>query len=153
MILVECYPDMILLEELGFFDVKHGRGKGNICNILRKKRNCIGIVDEDPDSPQPRYMQILKERARNLQRHDITIIHDKTRSNCLIIIRPKLEDWILKTARLAGINVKDYGLPNDPLRLSEIISQKRPPDKFRKLIRDLLNTDRLQTLKSLIQQC
>ena len=153
MIIVECYSDMVLLKELGFSNIKHGRGKGNICNILKKRQNCIGVIDEDPDSPQPRYIQTLKQHAQNLQQHDIIFIHDSARNNCLIIICPRLEDWILKTARLAGIDVRNYNLPNNPNQLGEIISQKDPPEGFRKLVRALLNTSRLQALKSLIQQC
>ncbi|MHC1636011.1 MAG: hypothetical protein ACXQTS_05260 [Candidatus Methanospirareceae archaeon] len=51
MILVECDPDIVLLEELGFSNIKHASGKGNVCNILRRNRGYIGIVDEDPGRP------------------------------------------------------------------------------------------------------
>jgi len=148
MILAECDPDIVLLEELGFSNIEHGWGKGNICNVLRKKRDCVGVVDEDPGRAQPSYLRGLRV-ARNLQQHDLRLLHDNTRNNCLVLICPKLEDWVLTTARIAGVDPRDYNLPNDPDRLHEIVNYNL--NKFRRLVRDLVNTARLQALKNLVR--
>jgi len=50
---VECRPDFKLVKVLGIpkKKIKHVAGKGNVCRVLKKKENSVGMVDEDPDCP------------------------------------------------------------------------------------------------------
>lgn len=148
MIFVECDPDFALLEELMLSGIEHAGGKGRVCSILRRRaKNSIGVVDEDPGRTQPSYLKNLPI-TQNLDQHGLELRYDNARNNCIVLICPKLEDWILSAARIAKVDVKEYNLPDDPDELHEVVNFNL--EKFRKLVRDLANTARLQALKSLI---
>jgi hypothetical protein len=119
-ILVECYPDASLLRALGVSkkQLRHERGKGEVVKRVLKFDSAIGLIDEDPQSAQPRdlnnYKQVQSaEELRLLSRRD-----DKNKR--LIIICPRLEDWLIERAKSSGIRPEDYGLPSDPDRLHSI---------------------------------
>ncbi|MEA2013426.1 MAG: hypothetical protein U9O87_10190 [Verrucomicrobiota bacterium] len=60
MVHVECYADEDLLVNLGIDKkiIQHQEGKGNVLNHLRdSKGNSMGMIDEDPESNQPRELQ------------------------------------------------------------------------------------------------
>jgi hypothetical protein len=63
---------------------------------------------------------------------------------------PRLEDWMLRTAREVGIDVRDYGLPHDAKRLHSEININL--DKFEKLLEALKSkgSERLKALRSLL---
>ena len=54
--LVECYPDGALLRALGVSkkQLRHERCKGEVVKRVRKLACAIGMIDEDPNSAQPR---------------------------------------------------------------------------------------------------
>jgi hypothetical protein len=119
-ILVECYPDASLLHALGVSkkQLRHERCKGEVVKRVLKFDSAIGLIDEDPQSAQPRdlnnYKQVqAAEGLRLLSRRD-----DKNKR--LIIICPRLEDWLIERAKSSGIRPEDYGLPSDPDRLHSI---------------------------------
>jgi hypothetical protein len=55
-IAVECYPDEAVLRGLGVprKRVLHQARKGAVSNWLKRNAGSVGMVDEDPDSDQPR---------------------------------------------------------------------------------------------------
>ena len=61
MIYVECDTDVALVKNLDIpkKEIIHAGNKGNVCNRLRKTKNSIGLIDEDPQSGQPRYIKNL----------------------------------------------------------------------------------------------
>ena len=72
------------------------------------------------------------------------------RGNTLIVLCPKLEDWLIAAAREVGLTLDDYGLTASPNRLHDVIN-----DDLRKLDRlldDLLSAQspRLLRLQSLL---
>ncbi|MBN2316192.1 MAG: hypothetical protein JXM79_19855 [Sedimentisphaerales bacterium] len=78
----------------------------------------VGLIDEDPSSAQPRDLNNYKQvqaaaGLRLLARRD-----DKNKK--LILVCPRLEDWLIHRARLLGVKPEDYGLPDDPKRLHAI---------------------------------
>ena len=109
MIYVECYPDHALVKSLTGVarrDITHEfKGKGEICNRLRKQTNCKGLLDEDLSSGQPRYVKEAR-LEKDLPKYDIKVLHHSSTDNRLIVLCPRLEEWILKAARGAGIDVK-----------------------------------------------
>lgn len=119
-VLVECYPDESLLRALGVprKQLRHESCKGQVVKRVLKFDCATGLVDEDPTSPQPReldnYGQVqAAEGLRLLARRD-----DKDKR--LIVICPRLEDWLIQRARASGIKLEEYHLPCDPDRLHGI---------------------------------
>lgn len=114
-IIVECNPDELLVRLLGFTKIKHGGGKGKVLKKVRDNPGSIGIIDEDPDSNQP------KERTEYFLQESVAkvrlLVNKHDESKKIIQISPRLEEWILNRARQNRINPMDFGLPNDPNEL------------------------------------
>jgi hypothetical protein len=149
MIFLECDPDKALVKALGMSnkEIKHVYSKGNVCNRLTKSSHAKGMVDEDPASPQPSYIGKLKLQ---LQQHDIKLLYDDKTQNRLIVLCPRLEEWILKATKNAGASILDYGLPNEAQRLHEIINTRA--GSFEKLIKGIIEKSKmLQTLEGLLK--
>ena len=62
--------------------------------------------------------------------------YDAKRNNKLIIVKPKLEDWIIGAANSKGINLEDYELSNDPDELHKLINFRI--SKFQELLHKLI---------------
>jgi len=154
MIFIECKPDLTLLESLTRIprrEITHEfKGKGEICNRLRKQTNCKGLIDEDPSSGQPHFVKEA-ELEEDLSEHDIRVLHHRQTDNRLIVLCPRLEEWVLKTTREVGKDVRDYNLPNNGRELHREINVRL--DKFEKLLVDLKDSSsRLKTLKRLLER-
>lgn len=142
-ICVECYADEKLVTSLQPEYAKrilHHGGKGDIVNYLRKASTTagIGLVDEDPGSTQPRdlrtnYIEIESTGAIRYYRH-------REKSSCFIVMLcPRLEEWLLARARAAGIDRMAYGLPDTGERLHEYAHYEREP-KFEEFMKRLLTS-------------
>lgn len=139
-VLVECYPDATLLRALGVTkkQLRHERCKGEVVKRVRKFDCAIGLIDEDPTSAQPRELDNYKQiQAREglclLARRD-----DKNKR--LIIVFPRLEDWLIARAKSSGIRPEDYGLPSDPDRLHSIPRYEQK-EGFRRFLDELKERD------------
>lgn len=139
MIFVECKPDFILVQAVGSIqkrDIIHElQSKGAVCNHLSTKTNCMGLVDEDPDSPQPPYIK-KSQLYSHISQHDIKILHDTSRNNFIIVITPRLENWVLRAASVASVDVRDYDLPNNWRELHRTINSKI--DNYEALLSDMI---------------
>ena len=146
MIYLECDADKALVSVLGISknEIRHVHGKGNVCNRLERNRDCIGLIDEDPGSSQPSYLQRLQASPRP---NDIVLFHDKRANNRVVMLRPWLEEWILKTAREAAADLSKYGLPHHAGGLHEIINIRM--DHFKRFVEELKATS--QRLKALAE--
>ncbi|MBN2128846.1 MAG: hypothetical protein JW741_05090 [Sedimentisphaerales bacterium] len=145
-VLVECYPDEALLRALGVprKRLRHERCKGDVVNRLRKLPLAIGMVDEDPASAQPRdltdsYQQ--SEAAEGLR----LLTRQGAGAQKLIVVCPRLEDWLIHRADASGIKPQDYGLPGDPKRLHSIPRYEQK-DGFRRFLAELIDRDGTVTL-------
>ena len=154
MIIVECYSDKTLVQSLTSLPLEYinheMRGKSGVCNQLAERSNSKGLIDEDPLSAQHPYEKDGIQR-QNYAQYDIKHLHFPSQGNELIILCPKLEDWVLKTAQIADIDVTRHGLPDEPNKLHRIIDQKL--DEFRILVNMLKKrkTDRSTTLTNLLK--
>lgn len=151
MIYVECKPDFALVKSVTRIpkrEIIHEKNKPGVCKRLEKQRNRKGLVDEDPSSTQPSYMRKLKLED-DLFQAELKVFHDESNGNYLFVLCPRLEDWILKAAKQAGLNVQKYGLPSVPERLHRVINLDL--DKFERLLEDLKDSKRLKTLKGLLE--
>jgi deoxyadenosine/deoxycytidine kinase len=79
------------------------------------------------------------------------LLLDEKNQNYLIVLCPRLEDWILNVTKEISINVSKYGLPNDPNELHEALNIKL--DKFRDLIDKIKQkSEMLKTLEEFIKK-
>ena len=149
MLLLECTPDETLARHMGCprRHYLHLNGKGRICLRLQKSMCDIGLMDEDPGSAQPRYLSQLTLVS---QQHDLRCLADKPRNHRVIVVIPRLEEWIIKTARLANIQIRTFGLSDRPNDLHREITSRLPA--FEKFLISLNNAgeQRLEHLRTLI---
>lgn len=149
MIYLECDADEVLVKALGVSrrEIKHSSDKGDVCNRLEKNRNSKGLVDEDPGSPRPRYIEKLKLFSHE---SEIKVLYDEKNQNHLIVLCPRLEEWVLKAVKEVRADIGDYSLPNDADKLHEVINVKLR--NFVDLLEDIKKRSRmLKTLEGLIK--
>jgi hypothetical protein len=153
MIFVECYSDTAIVKTLTNLSTKeviHNIvGKSGVCNQLIKSRNSKGLIDEDPKSPKHPYERIGKLRGDSVD-FDIRRLYYPESHNELIILCPKLENWLLKSAAISDIDVKLHGLPDNPDELHKLIDQKL--SELRIVLHLLVKqkSERILALKSLL---
>ncbi|MEI9919581.1 MAG: hypothetical protein WDO14_12350 [Bacteroidota bacterium] len=147
-IALECKPDERLVMGLGVprKKVLHQNDKGDVCNFLQKSIGNIGLIDEDPNGSQPRLLSQFKILSEN---HRIRNLTDK--KNSLVVICPRLEDWIVEVCHNADVKLSDYSLASNPKDLAKEINYKL--DKFDRLIAALLvaKSPELLHLQSLLK--
>lgn len=151
MIHVECKPDAALVRSVASVhkrEIYHQKGKGEVCNRLEGETNSKGLVDEDPSATQPAYLKKLAP-SQDLSHQGLRELHDRSRGNSLVVLCPTLEEWILKAAEEARIDVRQYHLPDDPVKLHRVINLEL--DNFEKLVEDLKDSRRLRTLRRLLE--
>ena len=148
MVYVECKPDVALVESLGisYRDIEHTGGKSGVCKKLEKQFNSIGLVDEDPGAGTPSYINTLKLSA---QENCIKIFIDNKNKTKLIMLCPKLEEWILKVAKKSKIDPKKYGLPDNPSFLHSKINSDI--QNFKLFLNELVGTKEIIFLKETIK--
>ena len=140
-VLVECYPDAALVRILGVTKklLRHERCKGEVVKRVHKFGNATGLIDEDPASAQPRdldnYNQMQAgEGLRLLARKD-------NKNKRLILICPRLEEWLLKRAGISNIKPENYSLPANPNRLHSI-ARYDTKDGFQEFLLKLKEQDK-----------
>jgi hypothetical protein len=114
MIFLECDNDEAVVRGLGFprSAVEHHSSKGRVAKFLQRAGGGkhIGFVDEDPGSSRPGYfgefMMVEQASAVALVRYQH--MHGAKE---LIEIQPDLEPWLYSAAARAGLNPKDFHLP------------------------------------------
>ncbi|MFZ6010524.1 MAG: hypothetical protein ACOYXT_09265 [Bacteroidota bacterium] len=155
MIILECYADEHLVRALGATSkgIKHAFSKGEVCNLLRKSVDTVGIIDEDPGAGKPEYERRLLNN-RILENDKIIVCEDRKLRNRLILIRPKLENFVIKLAEENKIEVSDFNLSPDPGKLHDELAFKRNLQKlnsFEKLIAELERVeDTIPSIKKFI---
>lgn len=77
-------------------------------------------------------------------------MYDEKTKNHLIILSPRLEGWILKAAKKAGVDVKKHGLPDEEYELHRVINMRlKEFENFLEEIRK--NSNMLKTLEGFIK--
>ena len=110
---VECEADITLVKSLIFISRKniiHGGNKPGVLETLERRQNCKGMVDEDPWSIQPPKIYRFQEKEY-FPGSMLRILRNTNRNNYLIILCPRLEDWILEAAKESNVDVETYNLP------------------------------------------
>ena len=147
MLYVECYPDEMLARTLGVprCEVKHEHGKGNITNRLRRLDAGKGLLDEDAPGFQPAE---LKNYRRVKQTGRLVLMeHTSSAAKQLVLVCPRLEEWLYERAAACGVKPTDYGLPDSAAKLHSIPRYEEKP-KFVEFLKRLQNDLEMQCLKS-----
>lgn len=148
MIFVECKPDeTLVLAVTGVLPrqvIHELKGKGEVARRLSVGANLFGMVDEDPWASQPPYLSRM-HMADDLPEVALAVRRDPNRNNRIAVLRPRLEEWILRAARMSGVNVGDYNLPADPSGLHEVINYRL--DNLKRLVKDLQQSAPMSALR------
>jgi len=126
-VFVECKPDMELIKFIVAIrglrvDLIHSSNKSKVLKNTLKNAGSVGIIDEDPRSPQPGFLRKFKEIRKD---NDLMIrIYRGPNGSILIELRPRLEEWLLRLCSFSGINPDKYGFPSDSGLFKKIINQK-----------------------------
>lgn len=147
MMYVECNPDKVLVSALGVpkREVLHAFGKDRACNSLKKIKGGMALLDEDPQGHQPPYLRSLSERSKQ---YGIRILYDEQRDNKIILLCPRLEEWLIETAKNADVNLEQYGLAKDASLLHEEINLRS--QNLTVLLESIKRNIRMQTLRDLL---
>lgn len=134
MVHVECLPDETLIMVLGGTrkSVTHHMSKSRVFSQLKKVKDHIAMVDEDPRSPKTTYEKQLRLVETNA---GVTVLED-TSKNRVCILKGKLEDWMIQVCQKSGINMEVYNLPSRPNELHRVINDRLT--SLKKLIQHLL---------------
>ena len=148
MFVVECNADVALVETLtspSRRNIKHAGCKSMVIRkLMRTHENSIGIIDQDPYSIQPKDIERFNEIEYS-EKNQLRILYHSQRNNNLIILCPRLEEWIIDATREVGLDLNRYNLPNNPSEFHAIINLKI--NRFTQLVEDLKQrSDRLRTL-------
>jgi hypothetical protein len=138
MTFVECKPDELLVRVLGVTrkQLRHENDKPRVCGRLSKLEKCIGLVDEDPHTEQDKY---IKELNFQEEKHAVKIFKDSKRKNKVIMLCPRLEEWMITTTQDAGLKMGDFGLSDKGNELHREINGRL--QAFQKLIEKLLEVE------------
>jgi hypothetical protein len=135
---VECLPDEALVKKLGISkkQITHHSGKSRVFAKMKVSKKQIALVDEDPDSAKCSYEQGLNRISESFG-----IIEWKDKSdNRILVLKGKLEDWIIGTCKAAKVDLKkDFGLPDKPNDLHDVINTRM--NNFEKLIGHLIKIE------------
>jgi hypothetical protein len=118
-----------------------------VCRRMQRLTSIKGMVDQDPGAAQPNYISSL---VLSSDEHDIYCLDDHPRQNRLIILRPRLEEWLISTARAAGVAINEFGLSSRRNELHREIISRIPA--LEKLLDRLIEVrePRLSHLRQLI---
>jgi hypothetical protein len=109
---VECKPDETLALTLGVTrrQIEHAAGKSGVCAQLARRRDVTGLLDEDPGSGRAPYLLNLVEESWE---HEVRLLLDEERNNRVVVISPRFENWLVRTAKDAGLNMTGFGFDSD----------------------------------------
>jgi hypothetical protein len=151
-IVVECNPDEALVKILGYTRkmITHQPSKGQVINYLQKNPSALGIVDEDPDSARPSYFS--KFTMETNDQFGIESYYISKLGTRLIVIKPRLEEWVLRQAKEVMIDVKQHSFIDNGNELHKVINTRIP--RFEGLIKEMMDkkSKGLIHLKSLIDK-
>lgn len=153
MLYVEGKADEVLVIGLGLprGEVSRELNKDEVLKQLDRQSHCLGMVDEDPNSPQPIQLSRMIVAA-DYDLLGLRALEHRAQNNRVILLRPRLEEWLLRAAGDAGLAVggRRYNLPSSPTRLHREINLDL--SKVERLLADLTETDspRIRQLRALL---
>ena len=112
MIAVECFADEILVRSMGIrvAGITHQKGKGNVVNAVVRGHASAGVIDQDPDSTQPSELSEFQFAER--EGAVVLMKHKSASDRRLVVISPRLEEWLIARAVASGVRLREYGVPD-----------------------------------------
>ncbi len=153
MIYVECKPDEALVRLTAGItrkEIVHElKGKYEVLKRLDAGSNYVALLDEDPRSIQPSSLKrmVVQQEPPNTQ---LKVLYDSRRNNRIILLYPRLEEWVITAAEETRIDMDAYGLPSRGQALHKIINDDLR--KFERLLSALRGSQRLTALGQLLRQ-
>ncbi len=151
MICVECDSDEAFACALGVAKniLNHASGKGSACNLLLKKRGWVAVLDEDPLSAQPSYLRRLPIKK---EENGFRLLEDEKNKHLVVLLCPRLEEWILQTAKSSGIQVSIFGLPSNADGLHEALARRQVREyNLPRMLSALMQNSRIKSLQALLK--
>lgn len=157
MIFVECNADEALVRHLTRLprkEIAHElKGKYEVCKRVASEAGSTAMVDEDPGSNQPPVLA-LGNLVEDFPGEGLKLYRVPASANRIVVICPRLEDWVVEAAKHDALAMDKYGLPNDAGALRKALkAHNRPTDqRFERLMADLQTggSPRLVTLRRLL---
>lgn len=151
MYLVECYADELFLCNLLPNIANNIEHTGSRSKIIKKIDNGKGIykalIDEDPDSKQD---ERLNSYSMSFANTFIKVY--KAKGSIIVVLCPRIEEFLLNIAREVNIDPKDYNLPNNGEELHKILGNQRVKqnNNARNFINDIINRNHfaIQNIKN-----
>ncbi len=150
-VLVECDNDQGLVQSvLGLrIELDHHPGRMAVCQRLRGLTiPTRAMVDQDPDTPHPSYLLSLG-KPRFFAERDLALLKDRKRGHLVVIVCPRVEDWVLATAAAADVNPEEFGLPSTPGQFKHAAHDN--PVRYAMLLKKLKPTARMNILRELLR--
>lgn len=149
---IECKPDEALALALGVSPryLEHAGNRPGVCAQVSRNNGTTGMVDEDPDGAPLPYMKNL---AVESVEHQIRVLYDSQRNSRLLVICPRLEEWLVQTAKSSSLKMTAFGFNSDNGRhLHREINDRLA--NVKKLVAELVSArnPRILRLQSLITQ-
>ena len=122
-IIVECKPDEKLARAIGFtrVEVAHQSNKGEVCNHLMRSEITLALIDEDPNSSQPKH---LKSFSLIEERHGVKKLKHHSLNKTILVLKPRLEEWILSCCLESNLKPETFHLSSNNKRLKDEINNK-----------------------------
>jgi hypothetical protein len=98
--------------------------------------------------------QLKKARGHDdSPEYGLMVLDDNSSHNRLILLCPRLEEWLLQAAVEAEIDIRKYHLPNNPKELhTELtLKRKRHMHNFKTLLEHMRDCGRLKALKRFLE--
>ena len=154
MILVECYGDEALLKSLGFKDIFHNFGSGEVGNQLIRSNNKIAMIDADPTKTKHRYFQNLQPFKE--KKYSINTFMDSNRNNYVVQLDPDLEGYLLKMiseTKTFDLLTK-HNIPSTRENLHEYLAKRTISKVFETFLKEVIvrNTPHFVYIKSLLEE-
>ena len=159
MIFVECHTDAYLIKRLlndanilvrKVVHERHASKSRVIKNVSDCSQSpCLGLIDEDPGS---RPIQVFSQFYKIMGTQTAALFaHQSNNQIQLIQLSPRLEDWLLRRAKLNRIDLKSFNLPETAKGLHGL--KIRTNRNYQNFIIMLIERDsEIRTISEWIQQ-
>jgi hypothetical protein len=114
--------------------------KGNVIKKLKDRPRDVGVVDEDPDSIHTQSHELANyepvERGEGVQ----LLARRGSHGQRLIVLCPRVEDWLIDRAGTCGIDPRQYHLPSTARELKDLLHYEEK-EWFRRFLDELSDRD------------
>jgi len=146
-IIPECFADTNLIETItnSHNCYNHQKSCGKVAITMKSPALtdsfAVGIIDKDKKE-----ISYLNEFEKVVSSEDLYLYKHPKKHHYIIQISPAIEKFVLKSAEEVGINLEDFGLPNEFEHLKKITKRITSRDniQLRNLFFELKNKNASQ---------